>query len=126
MRTVYAFGGEEKEQKRYEVTLKKVLDFGWKQSALSAVDMAVKWCTQYASLALGVWYGVKLVLYGEPGYTIGRVVVVFWCTTGFGYCVAFATPYWEAFQEARAAAAGIFEVIERSQPLTPSQRRERS
>ena len=117
IRTVVAFQGQQKELNKYEMKLKDAMRFSYRQSFVSALDNGIKWGILYTSLALGVWFGVKLLLDGEQNYTIGTVVIIFWSITGFGYNVAFASPYIESFQNARTAATRIMSVVKRKSTI---------
>ena len=89
IRTVYAFGGESKEVNRYEKNLIPALKNGIKRNFITGLGNGILYSCLYFGLALGIWYGVTLILDeaddGTGVYTIGNVVIIFWSVLGAGY-----------------------------------------
>ena len=77
----------------------------------------------YGGLALGIWFGVQMIIAAREAhtneYTIGTIVIVFWCVSGAGFSIGGAAPHFEAISVARATAAKVFAIIERK-PLIDS------
>eukprot|EP00079_Xenopus_tropicalis_P036310 XP_017950081.1 PREDICTED: ATP-binding cassette sub-family B member 5 isoform X6 [Xenopus tropicalis] len=73
IRTVVAFGGEEKEIKRYTENLKQAKDIGIKKSIASQFALGLVNGAFYATYGVGFWYGTTLVL-EDDDYTIGDVM----------------------------------------------------
>ncbi|XP_040208744.1 ATP-dependent translocase ABCB1-like isoform X2 [Rana temporaria] len=73
IRTVVAFGGQEKELKRYTNNLGEAKKIGIKKAITSQLAVGFMFFIIYATHALGFWYGATLVL-SENDYTIGRVM----------------------------------------------------
>ncbi|RWS09847.1 multidrug resistance protein 1-like protein, partial [Leptotrombidium deliense] len=63
----------------------------------------------FCSYAFGFWYGIKLILDGE--YVPKRMFTILTNILIGAYFFGQASPHLEAFQIARGAAVGIFEVI---------------
>ena len=67
--------------------------------------------------ALGIWYGVKLIIQSENEnnsvYTIGSMVLIFWGVTGCGWHMGYIAPHFEAIQIARGTARTVFDIIDR-------------
>lgn len=118
IRTVFAFGGEAKERARYERAIKPAMTDGIKRNFISAIDNSIGWASMYAGLAIGVWYGVRLI--AEESYSLADMVIVYFSITSCGYNIGYCAPYLESFKTARAAAVGIFEVIERKSAIDSS------
>ncbi|OTF77224.1 hypothetical protein BLA29_014500, partial [Euroglyphus maynei] len=78
IRTVFAFGGQGKERKRYESMLKPGMIYACKRNFITGLGMAIHWTTIYLALGFGIWYGVRLIIDVDNQYTIGDVVIVFW------------------------------------------------
>ena len=76
IRTVFAFSGQSKERSRYEQTIKPAMKAGCKRNLVAAIDNSVGWSSMYFGLAIGVWYGVMLIL--DEGYTVGDTVIIYW------------------------------------------------
>lgn len=62
IRTVIAFGGQEKETTRYQEKLIFAKDNNIKRSMLGGIGFGLLWFFIYGSYALAFWYGVGLVL----------------------------------------------------------------
>lgn len=62
LRTVVAFGGQQKESARYEEKLIFARDNNIKRSMLGGIGFGLLWFFIYGSYALAFWYGVGLVL----------------------------------------------------------------
>jgi ABC-type multidrug transport system fused ATPase/permease subunit len=85
IRTVYAFGGEDKEVNRYETNLLPALRSGIKRNIITGLGNGILYATLYLGLALGIWYGVKLIVEEDSGdYSIGDITLIFWCVLGAG------------------------------------------
>lgn len=114
IRTVFAFGGESKAVKKYNEKLAPATSSGYKRSILNAFGNALTWAAVYCGFAIGIWYGVHLIIDPEDsGYSIGTIIVVFWCAAAVGWNLGYATPYLEAVQIAYVCAKNIYEIIER-------------
>ncbi|GAB0184714.1 ATP-dependent translocase ABCB1 [Grus japonensis] len=72
VRTVIAFGGQEKEIKRYHKNLEDAKQIGIKKAITANISMGAAFLLIYASYALAFWYGTTLVL--NDDYTIGNVL----------------------------------------------------
>uniref|UniRef100_A0A6I8SWM3 ATP-binding cassette sub-family B member 5 n=1 Tax=Xenopus tropicalis TaxID=8364 RepID=A0A6I8SWM3_XENTR len=116
IRTVVAFGGEEKEIKRYTENLKQAKDIGIKKSIASQFALGLVNGAFYATYGVGFWYGTTLVL-EDDDYTIGDVMAVFFNVSFSSYAIGQAASHFEAFHIARAAASSIFKVIKQSSSI---------
>ncbi|XP_073533909.1 ATP-binding cassette sub-family B member 5-like isoform X5 [Phyllobates terribilis] len=74
IRTVVAFGGQEKEIKRYTNNLEEAKKLGIKKAIASQLALGFMCLINYASYGLGFWYGTILIL-GDQGYTVGDALV---------------------------------------------------
>ncbi|KAG9476286.1 hypothetical protein GDO78_003056 [Eleutherodactylus coqui] len=116
VRTVVAFGGQEKEIQRYTNNLGEAKKIGIKKTITSQLAVGVMYGFIYGSYALGFWYGSVLVL-GGNGYTIGDVLAVLFCIVLSSSCVGEAASHLEAFSVARGAAYQIFHTINQSSAI---------
>ncbi|KAL5007420.1 hypothetical protein ScPMuIL_016226 [Solemya velum] len=112
IRTVVAFGGQEKECKRYNKNLTEARNLGMKKGITNGVSMGIIWFAEYSSYALGFWYGGKLVREAE-GYSIGDVLIVFFGVLVASYSIGMAIPNLQNFASARGAAYSIFQMIDK-------------
>nr|XP_014989383.1 ATP-binding cassette sub-family B member 5 [Macaca mulatta] len=113
IRTVVAFGAQEKELQRYTQNLKDAKDFGIKRAIASKLSLGAVYFFMNGTYGLAFWYGTSLILNGEPGYTIGTVLAVFFSVIHSSYCIGAAAPHFETFSIARGAAFNIFQVIDK-------------
>lgn len=116
IRTVVAFGGQEKEIKRYTNNLGEAKELGIKKSIASQLALGFVFLIAYGSYGLGFWYGTILIL-GDYGYTIGDALVVFFSVVMSSYCIGQAFSHLEAFSIARGAAFGIYKVIDQTSAI---------
>ncbi|XP_073533891.1 ATP-binding cassette sub-family B member 5-like isoform X2 [Phyllobates terribilis] len=116
IRTVTAFGGQEKEIQRYTNNLGEAQKIGIKKAIASQLAVGFMYCIIYASYALGFWYGSILIL-GGYGYTIGDVLVVLFSVVISSFCVGQAASHLEAFSMARGAAYNIFHTIDQASAI---------
>ncbi|XP_030057521.1 ATP-binding cassette sub-family B member 5 isoform X2 [Microcaecilia unicolor] len=111
IRTVVAFGGQEKEINRYTSNLSEAKNFGIKKAIAAQLSLGFVYLIIHACYGLSFWYGTTLIL-GNYGYSIGSVLVVFFCVIFSSYCIGQASPHFEAFSIARGAAFNIFKIID--------------
>ncbi|NXH11661.1 MDR1 protein, partial [Bucco capensis] len=110
IRTVIAFGGQEKEIKRYCKNLEEAKQIGIRKAITSNISIGVAFLLVYASYALAFWYGTTLVL--NDDYTIGKVLTVFFSVLIGAFSIGQTAPSIEAFASARGAAYAVFKIID--------------
>ncbi|KAG8443194.1 hypothetical protein GDO86_011850 [Hymenochirus boettgeri] len=110
IRTVFAFGGQNKEIKRYEKNLEDAKRIGIKKAITANVSIGFAFLMIYASYSLAFWYGTTLII--EEGYSIGSVLTVFFAVIIGAFAVGQTSPNIEAFANARGAAYAIFNIID--------------
>uniref|UniRef100_A0A8D0GSX1 ATP-binding cassette sub-family B member 5 n=1 Tax=Sphenodon punctatus TaxID=8508 RepID=A0A8D0GSX1_SPHPU len=111
VRTVVAFGGQEKEINRYTSNLGEAKNVGIKKAVVSKLSLGLVYLFINACNGLAFWYGSTLILGGNDGYTIGTVLI-FFCVTFSSYSIGTAAPHFETFTIARGAAFKVFEIID--------------
>nr|CDM63410.1 multidrug resistance protein 1 [Pyrrhula pyrrhula] len=110
IRTVIAFGGQEKEIKRYHKNLEDAKRIGIRKAITANISMGAAFLLIYASYALAFWYGTTLILTDD--YTIGKVLTVFFSVLIGAFSIGQTAPSIEAFASARGAAYTIFNIID--------------
>ncbi|XP_045876167.1 ATP-dependent translocase ABCB1 isoform X3 [Meles meles] len=110
IRTVIAFGGQNKELERYNKNLEEAKRIGIKKAITANISIGAAFLLIYASYALAFWYGTSLVLSHE--YSIGQVLTVFFSVLIGAFSIGQASPSIEAFANARGAAYEIFKIID--------------
>ncbi|KAK4872647.1 hypothetical protein RN001_014676 [Aquatica leii] len=122
IRTVVAFGGQHKEEERYNQLLLFACKNNIKRLFFNGVSNGVMWFFAYASYALGFWYGVRLIIRertvpeDEVVYDAGTMVAIFFSILTGSWFFSMAAPYIETFGIAKGAASKIFGVIS-SEPI---------
>ncbi|XP_049977882.1 bile salt export pump [Alexandromys fortis] len=115
MRTVAAFGGENKEIERYEKNLVYAQRWGIRKGMVMGFFTGYMWCLIFLCYALAFWYGSSLVL-DEEEYTPGTLVQIFLCVIVAAMNFGHASSSLEVFATGRSAASSIFQTIDR-QPV---------
>ncbi|KFO29583.1 Multidrug resistance protein 1 [Fukomys damarensis] len=110
IRTVIAFGGQNKELERYNKNLEDAKRIGIKKAVTANISIGAAFLLIYASYALAFWYGTTLILSRE--YSIGQVLTVFFSVLVGTFSIGQASPNIEAFANARGAAYEIFKIID--------------
>ncbi|KAJ8405348.1 hypothetical protein AAFF_G00318210 [Aldrovandia affinis] len=112
IRTVAAFGGEEKEAERYDSNLVKAQNWGIKKETIIGLFQGYLWCIIFLCYALAFWYGSKLVI-DTKELSPGSLIQVFFGVLMAAMNLGQASPCLEAFASGRAAAKSIFNTIDR-------------
>ncbi|XP_062259249.1 bile salt export pump-like [Platichthys flesus] len=112
IRTVAAFGGEEKEAERYDRNLVEAQRLGLRKGMILGLFRGYLWCIIFLTYALAFWYGSQLVIVTKE-MTPGSLIQVFFAVLMGALNLGQASPCLEAFASGRAAAKSIFDTIER-------------
>ncbi|MBN3326375.1 ABCB5 protein, partial [Atractosteus spatula] len=112
VRTVAAFGGEEKEVERYDRNLIKAQNWGVKKNAIIGVFQGYLWCIIFFCYALAFWYGSKLVIDARE-LSPGGLIQVFFGVMIAAINIGQASTCLEAFAAGQGAAKLIFDTIDR-------------
>nr|QUF59436.1 ATP-binding cassette transporter Abcb1-3 [Brachionus angularis] len=125
IRTVFAFNGVKREHKRYEDKLDEAKIIGIKKGFVNGIMMGSLWLVINSSYALGFWYGWKLSEQkdsktGEPEYTIGKILLVFFNIIIGVFSLGNAGPLAGNLANAKGAAYEIFNIIDRKPPIDSS------
>ncbi|CAF3318444.1 unnamed protein product [Rotaria socialis] len=110
IRTVLSYGGQEREEKRYEKHLEDAKKNGIKKGAINGITIGTVWFLIYGAYALAFWYGAKLIR--EDHYNVGDVFIVFFSIIIAVFNLGQASPHIQALGQARAAAYLVWEVID--------------
>ncbi|XP_023573757.1 phosphatidylcholine translocator ABCB4 isoform X2 [Octodon degus] len=110
IRTVIAFGGQNKMLERYQKHLENAKKIGIKKAISANISMGIAFLLIYASYALAFWYGSTLVISQE--YTLGNAMTVFFSILIGAFSIGQAAPCVDAFANARGAAYVIFGIID--------------
>ncbi|XP_059614190.1 multidrug resistance protein homolog 49-like [Phlebotomus argentipes] len=125
IRTVVAFGGEEKEYKRYSESLRVAEKSGVKKSFFSGLQSGVMWFLVFGGFGLAFFYGIHLMVLDfqlpeeERTYTIRSIVLIVLCMITGSQFVTFAIPSLETIFSAKGTSTAIYEVINRKSKINP-------
>uniref|UniRef100_S4RP00 ATP binding cassette subfamily B member 11 n=1 Tax=Petromyzon marinus TaxID=7757 RepID=S4RP00_PETMA len=112
IRTVAAFGGEKKEENRYDKNLVMAQKWGIRKGMILGFFQGYMWFIIFLCYALAFWYGSNLVL-EEEEYSPGTLLQVFFGVLVGAINLGQASPCLEAFASGRGAATHVFNIIDR-------------
>ncbi|KAJ3315516.1 tRNA N6-adenosine threonylcarbamoyltransferase, partial [Gonapodya sp. JEL0774] len=111
IRTVVAFGGEEREVAKYDKWLAEAEAVGIRYSLLRGLALG----TGQLSEALGYWYGAVLLSTGS--YSAGNVLATLGAVTAGGQSLFQVSPIAQYIATAQGAAYEIFRVLDLKSPI---------
>ncbi|KAK5640086.1 hypothetical protein RI129_010897 [Pyrocoelia pectoralis] len=112
-----AFGGQKKEEDRYDKLLLFACKNNIKRLFFNGISNGIMWFFAYGSYSLGFWYGVRLIIRERPlpieevVYNPGNMVAIFFSVLTGTWFFGMASPFMETFGIAKGAATKIFGVI---------------
>ncbi|XP_076438765.1 ATP-dependent translocase ABCB1-like [Babylonia areolata] len=112
IRTVVAFGGQEKEAQRYKNNLGETKAYGIKKGFTAGLSLGFVWFVILGSYALGFWYGAKLTRDEPDNYSVGDMITVFFSVLIGALSIGNASPSMQSMATARGAAYVIFHLID--------------
>ena len=117
IRTVYAFGGEEKEKKRYAQQLDVAEKQGLRNQLFNGSGLGTVQFFVFNTYALAFWYGHVLVV--NKTMNTGEVINVIFAIIIGAFSLGNASPHIASVGNALGAAKKVFEIIERVSPIDP-------
>ncbi|RUS90224.1 hypothetical protein EGW08_002005, partial [Elysia chlorotica] len=115
MRTVQAFGGQEKEAQRYARGLTEAKDLGVRKSMVNGIGTGIGWCIIFSNWGLGFWYGGWLVRHSD--YSVKDMMTVFFTSLIGCLSLGLAMPSLITINTGRVAAFGVFQIIDRKSKI---------
>ncbi|XP_076438744.1 ATP-dependent translocase ABCB1-like [Babylonia areolata] len=112
IRTVVAFGGQEKEAQRYKNNLGEAKAFGIRKGFTAGLSVGFMLFLIYGSYALGFWYGAKLIRDEPDNYSVGKMLIVFFSVLTGAFSLGNVSPSIQSMATARGAAYMIFHHID--------------
>uniref|UniRef100_A0A8B9KG27 ATP-binding cassette sub-family B member 5 n=1 Tax=Astyanax mexicanus TaxID=7994 RepID=A0A8B9KG27_ASTMX len=110
IRTVFAFGGQKKELKRYQKNLEDAKNVGIRKAIMVNISVGFVYFMIYMSYALAFWYGSTLIIAKE--YQVGNLLTVFFAVIIGAFGIGQTSPNIQAFASARGAAHKVFSIID--------------
>ncbi|KAI4456368.1 atp-binding cassette sub-family b [Holotrichia oblita] len=118
IKTVMAFGGQQKEIDRYKVHLQTACKNNITRALLTGISNGVMWFVMFASYALSFYYGIGLIIderdlpLDQQTYNAGTMITVFFSVLMAMFTLTQCMPYFQIFGTSQGAAAKIFSVID--------------
>lgn len=117
IRTVVAFGAQNKMSKRYNESLSAARNEGIKKAISTGVGLGSLFFFVYCCYSLAFYFGAKLL--ASNTITPGSVVNVFFAVLIGSFALGQVAPDLQAFSYARSAGAKIFYTIDRVPEIDP-------
>ncbi|CAG8448774.1 2904_t:CDS:10 [Ambispora leptoticha] len=111
IKTIAAFGGQEREAARYKKKLDAGYELGKKQSIVQGIGIGSIMLIVFSTYGLAFYYGAKLVV--EHKMDSGQVVNVFFAVLIGAFALGNAGPNFGNLGTALGAAAKLYAVIDR-------------
>ncbi|XP_048004619.1 multidrug resistance protein homolog 49-like [Leguminivora glycinivorella] len=117
-KTIVAFAGEKKEIDRYKKLLAPAERYGRKRGLYTGLGTGFNWVLTYSLNAIGLSYGTRLIIRdidsSDPTrYVMGKMFSIMFGVYMATQSITFIVPHAESFAAARAAAAGVFSILDR-------------
>ncbi|KAJ5216649.1 uncharacterized protein N7498_003056 [Penicillium cinerascens] len=117
IRTVTAYGSQERFQAKYDESLREATALDFKAKVTMGILMALMFMVMLWGYALAFWQGNRFL---QQGYSnISQIMTVLLASGMAGAMLGHAAPFIAAIAQAAAAANRIFATIERESPIDP-------
>eukprot|EP00118_Oscarella_pearsei_P021466 m.241042 g.241042 ORF g.241042 m.241042 type:complete len:1331 (+) comp40199_c0_seq19:2286-6278(+) len=117
VRTVVAFGGEEKEAERYKCEVEKARQIGNKKAMTSGLVLAVTFLVIFGIYAVGFWFAGYLIR--KELTSGGKALTTFFAVIMGAFSLGHAAPNIEIINSARGAALRVFAIEDRISKIDP-------
>ncbi|KAK1580500.1 ABC transporter [Colletotrichum navitas] len=118
IRNAIAFGTQDRLAKQYDVHLTKAEKYGYKVKAAIGIMVALMMTILYLNYGLAFWQGSKFLT--EDGIPLSDILIIMMSVMIGAFNLGNVAPNAQAFTTALAAAAKIYNTIDRASPLDPS------
>ncbi|KAJ1866509.1 hypothetical protein LPJ78_001770 [Coemansia sp. RSA 989] len=115
IKTIMAFGGQQREEERFKSKVVKARSAGLRKAWVLGGCMGFIMFSIYGVYALGFWYGGKLAR--EKTMEPEDVLNAFFALIVGGFALGNAAPSISAVASARGAAVKVYQVIDRQSPI---------
>lgn len=117
IRNVVAFGAQDRLAAHYEQYLRRAEFYGYRVKCTTAIMVAVTMFIIFASYGLGFWQGSRFL--AEGMISLSQLLMTMMSIIIGTFQLGSSVPNIHAFTTALAAAAKVFNVIDRDSPLDP-------
>ncbi|KAH9238612.1 hypothetical protein K456DRAFT_1746635 [Colletotrichum gloeosporioides 23] len=118
IRNAVAFGTQDRLAKQYDEHLTKAEFYGYKVKATIGVMVALMMTILYLNYGLAFWQGSKFLI--DDGIKLSNILIIMMSIMIGAFNLGNVAPNVQAFTTAIAAAAKIYNTIDRVSPLDPS------
>ncbi|KAF4333704.1 ATP-binding protein cassette subfamily B (MDR TAP) member 1 [Fusarium beomiforme] len=118
IRNAVAFGTQERLARQYDAHLKNAEHYGFRVKGAVACMIAGMMLVLYLNYGLAFWQGSQMLVDGET--TLSNILTILMAVMIGAFNLGNVAPNVQAFTNAIAAAAKIFNTIDRVSPLDPS------
>ncbi|RBA09381.1 ATP-binding cassette, subfamily B (MDR/TAP), member 1 [Fusarium proliferatum] len=118
IRNAVAFGTQERLARQYDTHLKNAEYFGFRVKGAVACMIAGMMMVLYLNYGLAFWQGSKMLVDGET--SLSNILTILMAVMIGAFNLGNVAPNIQAFTNAVAAAAKIFNTIDRASPLDSS------
>ncbi|XP_020696967.1 ABC transporter B family member 11-like [Dendrobium catenatum] len=118
IRTVASFTGENVSVNKFEKALENAYRSTIYEGIVVGLSNGMALILSYSALALGFWYGAKLIL--DKSYTGGEIISVIFAVIFASNSIEEATRCMTSFAEGQVAAHRIFQIINRKPKINAS------
>ncbi|KLO98354.1 unnamed protein product [Fusarium fujikuroi] len=118
IRNAVAFGTQERLARQYDAHLKNAEYFGFRVKGAVACMIAGMMMVLYLNYGLAFWQGSKMLVDGET--SLSNILTILMAVMIGAFNLGNVAPNIQAFTNAVAAAAKIFNTIDRASPLDSS------
>lgn len=125
LRTVFSFGGQQKEVQRFQKDMQPIECAIYRRSLICGLEAGLWWLLTFASYALAFWYGVEMVFSssasndagskineGKPKYSVSTFNIVFFSVFYAGTKINELLSLTEIFTTGKVAATSVFMTID--------------
>ncbi|KAJ1974202.1 hypothetical protein H4R34_004805, partial [Dimargaris verticillata] len=117
IRTVVAFGGQEREIQRYGKEVGTALRVGIRRSYLGGLGSGSVMCATFLTFAMGFWYGIKLV--ADRELDAADMMTIFFSLVTAAIIFGRSATNFFAIGAAQGAASKVFALIARHSHVDP-------
>ncbi|KAK2031832.1 ABC transporter [Colletotrichum zoysiae] len=118
IRNAIAFGTQDRLAKQYDTHLTKAETYGYKVKAAIGVMVALMMTILYLNYGLAFWQGSRFLI--DDRIPLSDILIIMMSVMIGAFNLGNVAPNVQAFTTAIAAAAKIYNTIDRASPLDPS------
>ncbi|XP_055701825.1 multidrug resistance protein homolog 49-like [Phlebotomus papatasi] len=125
IRTVVAFGGEDKECKRYQESLRLAEESGIRKNFYSGLQSGLMWFLVFGIYGFCFYYGIHLMIRDRElsedinTYNAGSILVILFCMLTSAQFLTLSIPSLETIITAKGVSKEIYNIIDQKSRIDP-------